>query len=191
MPKSEKLNELYMTYRKVFDAEDIVLGDGNINSRMVLVGEAPGREEVQQGKPFVGAAGKNLMEFLNRLEVKRENIYITNTIKYRLSKVNTDTGRIINRASTKKEIEENRGYLLKEINIIRPEFIITLGNTPLYAISGRNIKIGDVHGKIQKIDVLGIEYKLFPLYHPASIIYNRKLKVVYYEDIEKLREITR
>lgn len=189
MLKSEQLKDLYKLYEKVFYGKEIVFGDGNTDTRLILIGEAPGKDEVQQAKPFVGAAGKNLMEFLDKLAIKREDIYITNAIKYRLSKVNPETNRVSNRPATKKEIEENREYLLKEINIINPEYIITLGNVPLRSVCGTNVTIGEVHGRINRVEVLGTEYNLFPLYHPASIIYNAKLKVVYYEDLEKLMKI--
>lgn len=188
MSKSEWLNNLYDLYRKEFFGGEIVLGDGNIDSRLILIGEAPGKEEVLNSKPFVGAAGKNLAEFLDKLGLKREDIYITNAIKYRLSKVNSETGRVSNRPAAKKEILENRDYLLKEIEIINPEYIVTLGNVPLRSVYGDfGITIGEVHGSLKKVKVLESEYNLFPLYHPASIIYNAKLKEIYNEDLDKLK----
>ncbi|NLP13250.1 MAG: uracil-DNA glycosylase [Clostridium sp.] len=189
MSKSEQLKNLYELYEKVFYGKEIVFGDGNPDTRLILIGEAPGKDEVKQEKPFVGAAGKNLAEFLDRLGIIREDIYITNAIKYRLSKVNPETNRITNRPATKKEIEDNREYLLKEINIINPEYIVTLGNVPLRSVCGTNVTIGELHGKTNRVEVLGTEYNLFPLYHPASVIYNVRLKEVYYEDLEKLKKI--
>ncbi len=186
MSKSENLNILYDMYRKQFN-EEIVLGEGNVDTRLLLIGEAPGREEVSQSKPFVGAAGKNLNEFLDLLGVERESIYITNAIKYRLSKINPKTGRVANRPAVKEDIEQNRDFLLKEIEIINPYIIVTLGNVPLKAVTGdKNINIGPVHGSFMHIRVLDHNYKLFPLYHPASIIYNRSLKDTYISDIKKL-----
>ncbi|ABN54304.1 MAG TPA: uracil-DNA glycosylase [Hungateiclostridium thermocellum] len=190
MSKSERLKELYDLYRKEFQEREIVLGDGNVNSRLVLIGEAPGKDEVLKSKPFVGAAGKNLAEFLDVLGLKREDIYITNAIKYRLSKVKPETNRVSNRPATKNEILENRSYLLKEIEIINPEYIVTLGNVPLRSVYGDfSISIGEVHGTLTRVEVLGTEFNLFPLYHPASIIYNVKLKEIYNEDLNKLRMI--
>jgi len=188
--KNEELQLLYDKYKKEFAGKEIVLGDGNINSRLLLVGEAPGKDEVRLSKPFVGAAGKNLSEFLEVLDIDRESIYITNAIKYRLSKINSKTGRAVNRPATKEEINLNREYLLKEIDIIRPEYIVTLGNVPLKSVmSDNNISIGDVHGKLMTVSIQSATLNLFPLYHPASIIYNQSLKKVYYEDIQKLKEI--
>ncbi|HHV28763.1 MAG TPA: uracil-DNA glycosylase [Clostridium sp.] len=190
MSKSERLNNLYDLYKKEFDGEEIVLGDGNVESGLILIGEAPGKEEVLNSKPFVGTAGKNLAEFLDKLGLRREDIYITNAIKYRLSKVNPETGRVSNRPAAKKEILENRDYLLKEIEIINPEYIVTLGNVPLRSVYGDfSITIGEVHGSLNKVKILGAEFNLFPLYHPASIIYNSKLKEIYNEDLNKLKLI--
>ncbi|MDQ2086074.1 uracil-DNA glycosylase [Herbivorax sp. ANBcel31] len=190
MSKSEQLNILYDTYKSVFNEREIVLGDGSVDSKLLLIGEAPGKDEVLKKKPFVGAAGKNLSEFLDILGIDRSDIYITNVIKYRLSKVNPETGRVSNKPSTNKDVRENRKYLLNEISIIQPEIIVSLGNVPLRAVLGdMQIKIGQVHGNLKDILIEEKKYNLFPLYHPASIIYNRKLKSIYYEDLEKLKNI--
>lgn len=188
MSKSEQLNILYEDYKKEFAGEEIVLGDGNVDSSLLLIGEAPGKDEVRLARPFVGMAGKNLSEFLEVLGMDRESIYITNAIKYRLSKVNPQTGRVVNRPASKEEINSNRQYLLKEIEIINPRYIVTLGNVPLKAITDdHNISIGTVHGELKTVPISGKEYSLFPLYHPASIIYNRNLKDIYINDIKKLK----
>ena len=190
MGKREDLTELYKKYAREFEGEEIVTGDGNIDARVVLIGEAPGKDELRLQKPFVGMAGKNLDEFLNILCIKREEIYITTAIKYRLSKINPKSGRIVNRPATKKEIERNRQYLIDEVRIISPEYIVTLGNTPLGCIfpeAGEGI--GKLHGKVLTIVLGGKSFKLFPAYHPASIIYNRNLKDIYIEDLKKLKKV--
>jgi len=189
MSKSEQLEELYREYKKEFEGKEIVTGDGNVDADILLIGEAPGKDEVRLAKPFVGMAGKNLSEFLELLGVKREGIYITNAIKYRLSTINPQTGRAVNRPASKEEIDRNREYLLREIEIISPRYIVTLGNVPLKSVThDYGISIGSVHGEMKAVSISGREYFLFPLYHPASIIYNRKLKSVYIDDIKKLRE---
>jgi DNA polymerase len=190
MRKAELLNKLYSEYEKEFGESDVVLGGGNINAKILLIGEAPGKDEVKQGKPFVGTAGKNLDEFLKIIGLNREEVYITNAIKFRLSRVNAKTGRLSNRPSGKNEIEDNRPYLVKEINIIKPDYIVTLGNVPLKAVTDDySVSIGNYHGAIKKITVGDESYKLFPLYHPASIIYKRELKETYIQDILKFNEI--
>jgi len=185
----QRLDELYCKYTREFEKEDIVLGEGCINSPLVVIGEAPGKDEVRLGKPFVGAAGKNLNEFINLLDIDRESIFITNAIKYRLGKLNPKTQRIINRPATMQDIRDNQKWIYDEIKLLQPHIIVTLGNVPLRAVTDDfKITIGDVHGVIQTCSILGSRYKLFPLYHPASIIYNRKLKEVYIQDILNLKK---
>jgi len=182
------LSTIYNEYSnkiKAIYGEDtkIVYGDGNIKADIMLIGEAPGRFEEEQGKPFVGQAGKNLDEFISILKIKREDLFITNVVKIRPYKINKKTGRKVNRAPSKKEIDISLDTLLKEIEIVSPKIIVTLGNTPLKALLG-NVKIGDVHGKL-------IEHNgrlIYPLYHPASIIYNRALYDVYIEDLKNLKK---
>lgn len=190
MTRAEQLKKLYEDYRKEFEGYEIVVGDGNIDARLLLIGEAPGRDEVRLGKPFVGAAGKNLTEFLELLGIDRNAVYITNAIKYRLSRVNDETGRVVNRPATGREIDSNRKYLREEVSIIGPLYIVTLGNVPLKALMGdKGYGIGQVHGRIQTISIAQKDFLLFPLYHPASIIYNRSLKDVYIKDVMALKEI--
>jgi len=184
----QKLDELYYEYVKEFEKEEIVLGEGCITSPLVIIGEAPGKDEVRLGKPFVGAAGKNLNEFIGVLGIEREALFITNAIKYRLGKLNLKTQRIINRPATIQDIRDNQKWLHNEIKLLRPQIIVTLGNVPLKAITDDfKVTIGDIHGKLNTCNISGIEFKLFPLYHPASIIYNRALKEVYNQDILNLK----
>lgn len=162
----------------------LVFGSGNINAEILLIGEAPGKDEVLQGKPFVGKAGKNLEEFLNILNLKREDIYITNTVKIRPTKLSPKTGREVNRAPESQEIELFRPFLMKEIEIIKPKVIVTLGNVPLKTVlDDKSAQIGDLHGKAVVKDAL----TLFPLYHPAAVIYNQSLKATYSDDLLKLK----
>lgn len=188
MLKTQELDICYKEYKEKFSQMEIVLGSGNLESAIILIGEAPGRDEVAQGKPFVGAAGKNLSEFLNFLELSREEIFITNAIKYRLGKVSPKSGRIVNRPAKQLDIDENRPYLLRELEIINPKIVVTLGNVPIRALIGeKNISIGAVHGRINQWDIGNQEVNIFPLYHPASIIYNHSLKEVYQEDLKNLK----
>lgn len=190
MPKKDEILKLYDEYKSTFKDKEFVPGEGNEDAHLVLVGEAPGKDEVKLSRPFVGMAGKNLDEFLSIIGVERQDIYITNAIKYRLSKVNSETGRVSNRPATTDEIKSSREYLLKEIDLIKPSIIVTLGNVPLRSVTGsQSDGIGAVHGKIKPIIINGNEYSLYPLYHPASIIYNRSLKDTYVADVKNLGEI--
>lgn len=186
----EDFKQLEEEYKEIIKRElgidsKVVFGDGNTSARIVLVGEAPGEKEEELGKPFVGQAGKNLDEFLNILNLKRDDIYITNVVKIRPYKINPETGRKSNRPPDKKEVEVSIGTLERQLKIIRPEIVVTLGNVPLKAIlKDDNAKIGNYHGKPIKLN----EFVIFPLYHPASIIYNRALREIYNEDVHKLKE---
>lgn len=185
----QRLDELYYAYSKTFEKEEIVLGEGCVTCSLVIVGEAPGKDEVKLGKPFVGAAGKNLNEFIGILGIEREDLFITNAIKYRLGKINSKTQRVINRPATIQDIRDNQQWLHNEIKLLQPHIIITLGNVPLKAVTDDfKVTIGDMHGTLHNCNIAGSEFKLFPLYHPASIIYNRALKEVYIQDILNLKK---
>jgi len=184
------LQDLYKEYEQSFPGNEFVFGCGCTTPELLLVGEAPGREEVKFSRPFSGAAGKYLDEFLKLAGISRDAIYITNAIKYRLSKVNPKTGRLSNRPATKDEIMSSRTCLLKEIEIICPKYIVTLGNVPLRSVTGNfSYNIGEMHGKILYEKTSGKELLIFPLYHPASVMYNRSLKEICMGDILKLRNI--
>ncbi len=182
------LSELYEEYADRFAGNEFVFGCGCMSPKLLLIGEAPGREEVRLLRPFSGAAGKHLDEFLKIAGINREDIYITNAIKYRLSKENPKTGRLTNRPAAREEIISSRPFLLREIALIRPEYIATLGNVPLRALTGDfSMCIGAYHGTAVCVKIEEREYKLFPLYHPASVIYNRALKQTYETDILGVR----
>ncbi len=165
----------------------LVYGDGDASASVVLIGEAPGEQEALQGKPFVGKAGKILDDFLERTGLARAEIYITNVVKLRPTAV-SKAGRTVNRAPSKEEIALFRPWLQKEMELIAPKYIVTLGNVALRAASdSKTAVIGDFHGKIWADTPMGAA--LFPLYHPAAVIYNRALKETYEADLDTLRAI--
>jgi uracil-DNA glycosylase len=183
--KTEKINLLYKKASSLTEYKTI-FGEGNINARLMLIGEAPGAKEAEQGRPFVGQAGKNLEEFLNILNIKRDEIYITNVVKIRPFIINEKSGTEKNRPPNKKEIAVYCEILKDEIQIISPSIIITLGNVALQAVMENNhLTIGEQHGKLLNHN----NYLVFPLYHPAAIIYNQSLKPIYLEDLEILKEV--
>ncbi|MBE5798879.1 MAG: uracil-DNA glycosylase [Clostridiales bacterium] len=169
----------------------LVFGEGPEKPVLMLIGEAPGEQESLQGRPFVGKAGKNLDHFLELAGLKREEIYISNAVKYRPTKIGK-TGRVSNRPPTREEIALFRPWLLREIAEVRPKMIATLGNVPLGAVTGGRQTIGAVHGTVITAGETGLP--LFALYHPASLIYNRSLTDLYEQDVralaEKLHEIS-
>lgn len=163
----------------------LVFGEGPMSPRLMLIGEAPGEQETLQGRPFVGKAGKNLDRFLELAQLKREEIYISNAVKIRPTKVGK-SGRVSNRPPTSEEIALFRPWLIEEIAKVRPAMIATLGNVPLRAVTASKETIGQVHGRIIPAGETGLP--LFALYHPASLIYNRSLESVYEADVRMLAE---
>lgn len=161
----------------------LVFGEGPMQPLLMLIGEAPGEQESLAGRPFVGKAGKNLDHFLELAGLRREEIYISNAVKIRPTKVGK-TGRLSNRPPTKEEIALFRPWLLREIEEVQPKVIATLGNVPLHAVTGKNLSIGQMHGQMHVAGETGLP--LFALYHPASLIYNRSLEGVYEADVRAL-----
>lgn len=168
----------------------LVFGDGLAqNPVLMLVGEAPGEQEALQGKPFVGRAGKNLDGFLETLALKRNQIYVTNVVKFRPTRT-TPSGGTANRPPTKEERLLFAPWLMREIAIVRPAGLVTLGNVALQAFLKETV--GERHGAwtrtaVSPPDMPAFTLPLFPLYHPASIIYNPSLAQPYQEDLLALK----
>ena len=160
-----------------------MFGEGPDRPRLLLVGEAPGEQETLLSRPFVGKAGKNLDRFLELAGLRREEIYITNAVKLRPTKVGR-TGRVSNRPPTREETLLFRPWLLRELRLISPRVVATLGNVPLRALCGAKATVGELHGGA--IEAQDIGAPVFSLYHPASLIYNRALEPVYERDVRAL-----
>ena len=167
------IDGLYEGEKKV-----LVFGEGEADAPVMLVGEAPGEQESLMGRPFVGKAGKNLNEFLEGAGMERRALYVTNTVKFRPTKTSA-AGRTVNRPPTQEEVKLFVPWLEKEIALVNPKCVVTLGNVPLKALTDRRQVIGSLHG--QFMDLGG--RLLFPMYHPASVIYNPSLKEVYRRDL--------
>lgn len=185
-----KLNEVNARVLRIcrehFPDRHPVLGEGREGCTVMFIGEAPGAQEEEQGRPFVGKAGRNLDEFLETAGIERADVYIGNAVKIRPVKI-SPKGTVSNRTPTAREIELFASCLADEIEAVSPKVIVTLGNTPLRAVAGKNIRIGDVHGEMRE----HAGRYLYPMYHPASVIYDRSLKDVYISDVKRLGEILR
>ncbi len=182
-------------FRNLWPAErkTLVFGEGQaVQPPIMLIGEAPGEQETLQGRPFVGKAGKNLDGFLEAVGLERPQIYISNVVKIRPTRV-SPKGSVSNRPPNREELMLFTPWLYEEIMMVQPRRIVTLGNVALQALLGKGEVIGDHHGQSVTATVHcgGREqaFEVFPLYHPASIIYNRSLTDVYAEDLRKLREL--
>ncbi|HNW71918.1 MAG TPA: uracil-DNA glycosylase [Candidatus Paceibacterota bacterium] len=157
-----------------------VPGDGNPETQIVFIGEAPGKSEDEQGRPFVGAAGKFLAEMLENIGLKREEIYITNIVKYRPPN---------NRDPLPKEKDACRQWLHEELNFIKPKLIVFLGRHSMNDFFPDE-SISRIHGKLLIKKFQNIETKYFlPLYHPAAALYNGGMRETLMEDFKKIPKI--
>jgi DNA polymerase len=162
-----------------------VMGEGNLDAAVVLVGEAPGRKEDELGRPFVGSAGKLLDRMLKDAGLTREGVYITNVVNCRPPK---------NRRPKRAEVEACLGHLERLLGIIRPRVVAPMGNSAIeYFFKKFDLKqviIGDAHGKPVRARFLWGDAVLLPLYHPAAAIYNRRLLGELEDDVATLKRIS-
>ncbi|MFZ2125945.1 MAG: uracil-DNA glycosylase [Candidatus Microsaccharimonas sp.] len=160
-------------------ATNLVMGDGNLDADIVFIGEAPGKNEDLQGLPFVGAAGKFLNEMLAAAGMERKDVYITNIVKYRPPN---------NRDPSPEEKAAFWPYLLKQLQIINPKVVITLGRHSMeYFLPG--MKIGEVHGEAKRIQFGDHKIVIMPLFHPAAALYNGSLRQTLIDDFLKVPKV--
>jgi len=163
-----------------------VPGEGSLDASLMLIGEAPGRWEDEKGRPFVGAAGKLLDGLLASIGLRREEVYIANVLKCR------PPG---NRDPKPEEVEACTPFLDRQIMIIRPKVIATLGrHSTRYIFSKAGLpfkRISDVRGKVFKVRVLGMDVWVIPTYHPASALYNPGVKELLRSDFETIGRVVR
>lgn len=153
-------------------ATNLVMGDGNVNAEIVFIGEAPGKNEDEQGLPFVGAAGKFLNEMLAQAGMVRSDVYITNIVKYRPPN---------NRDPLPEEKKAFWPYLLKQLQIIEPKVVITLGRHSMeYFLP--DMKISQIHGQPKRIQFGDDKLVIVPLYHPAAALYNGGMRQTLIDD---------
>lgn len=165
-------------------AHNLVMGGGNVDADIVFIGEAPGKNEDEQGLPFVGAAGKFLNEMLAAAGLERADVYITNIVKYR------PPG---NRDPLPEEKEAFWPYLLRQLEIINPKVVITLGRHSMNYFLPQ-AKISDVHGHAVRKKVVyhggdTHEWLIVPLYHPAAALYNGSMRSVLIDDFVRVPAI--
>lgn len=162
------------------DVTQPVPGDGNPDANIVFIGEAPGKNEDIEGRPFVGRAGKFLNEMLEIINMNRNDVYITNTVKYRPPD---------NRDPRPEEVAACWPWLEEELNLIQPLVIITLGRHALNRFFPDE-KISTVHGELLEKKITGLPTShFFPLYHPAAALYNGGMRETLIKDFKKLPKI--
>ncbi len=152
-----------------------VPGEGPENADIMFIGEAPGFHEDQQGRPFVGAAGKFLDELLNTIDLKRKDVFIANVIKCR------PPG---NRDPLPEEVEGCKPFLDQQIELIQPKLIVTLGRFSM-ARAFPKARISRIHGQARKIG--GVVY--YPMYHPAAALHQPSLRRTVEEDMRRIPEL--
>lgn len=177
-----KLDELQRLAKEIIEnnvtpelkagAIQLVMGDGNSDADIVFIGEAPGQKEDEQGIPFVGAAGKFLNEMLAAANLKREDVYITNIVKYRPPN---------NRDPEPEEKREFWPYLMRQLEIIKPKVVITLGRHSGAAFIP-DLVISRDHGHARTVKYHEYEFLVIPLYHPAAALYNGSMRQVLIDD---------
>jgi uracil-DNA glycosylase len=168
------LCELHATRTKA------VPGEGDPASDLMFVGEAPGYHEDQQGRPFVGQAGKLLEQLLASIGLTREQVFIANVLKSRPPN---------NRDPRPEEIAACQPYLRRQIALIRPRVICTLGNHATKLLTGNPAGITRVHGRPQATEINGVSLYLFPIFHPAAALYTPAMLTTLKEDFLRLPEL--
>jgi uracil-DNA glycosylase family 4 len=158
----------------------VVFGVGNPHADLMFVGEAPGFHEDKQGVPFVGQAGKLLDNLLGGIGLERSEVYIANVLKCR------PPG---NRDPQPDEIESCEPHLFRQIELIQPRVVATLGNFATKLLSGKPTGITRVHGQEQEVTLGGNRVLLYPLYHPAAALYTPAMLNVLQEDFRRIPEL--
>ncbi len=156
-------------------ATQLVFGEGNPNAEVVFIGEAPGKTEDEQGKPFVGAAGQLLNQLLESVGIKREQVYITNIVKYRPP---------ANRDPLPEEVTAFLPYLKRQLEVIKPLLVATLGRYSMNLFLPE-LRISAVHGQAKRKN--GQVY--LPLYHPAVALYNGSMRATLATDFNKIPKL--
>jgi len=185
MTRSDKTKQLEKIAQKMINddplpelragAKQLVPGNGNADADIVFIGEAPGAREDEQGVPFVGAAGKFLAEMLDGIGLKREDVFITNIVKYRPPN---------NRDPLPAEIEASLPYLMQQLRVIEPKLVIPLGRHAMNVFFPDFI-ISEAHGTpVQKEDLV-----FLPLFHPAAALYNGGLRQTLKDDFALIPQL--
>lgn len=156
-------------------ATNIVPGEGNPDAAVVFVGEAPGRQEDLTGKPFVGASGRFLTELIESAGLTRSDVFITSIVKYRPPN---------NRDPRPDEKAQSWPYLLRQLRVIQPRLVVTLGRHSMGQFIPKG-SIGQLHGKL----VIGGEWPVLPLFHPAAALYNNHMRETLFDDFARLKHI--
>ena len=161
------------------NSQQLILGDGDINSSIMLIGEAPGIEEDKFGKTFMGEVGDLLKKMLNAINIKKENIYSAYAVNFRPPE---------DRKPTAAEIKKYSLYLQKHISIINPKIIILMGSTAMEALTGLNNKISIERGKWKEIIIKNTSYNVIITFSPSYLLRIPENKKYSWEDLKKIKQ---
>jgi len=183
--KPEKLNMLKNKIKLIKNCElkknatNIVFGDGNINSKIMIIGEGPGANEDAEGKPFVGRAGKLLDKMLAAIKLNRTKVYISNVVNYRPPS---------NRKPTDEEIQKYLPYLKSHIEIICPKILVLLGSTALNTLIGNEVVISKARGKWINKEIGKVKLSIIASFHPAFLMRQPEQKKLAWIDLKMIRD---
>ena len=183
--KLEKLKKLKKKIQHIKNCElkknatNLVFGDGNIHSKIMIIGEGPGANEDIEGKPFVGRAGKLLDKMLEAIKLDRTKVYISNVVNYRPPS---------NRRPTDLEIERYLPILIKHIEIINPKILVLLGSTALNALIGDEIVISKARGKWIQKEIGALKLWIIASFHPAFLMRQPEQKKLAWIDLKMIRD---
>ena len=183
--KIEKLNKLKKKFKLIKDcdlkknATNLVFGDGNINSKIMIIGEGPGANEDALGLPFVGRAGKLLDKMLTSIKLDRKNVYISNVVNYRPPE---------NRKPTDIEIQRYFPYLISHIEIINPKIILLLGSTALNTLIGNEEVISKARGKWIQKEIGSVRPWVIASFHPAFLMRQPEQKKFSWIDLKMIKD---
>ncbi|RSL33043.1 uracil-DNA glycosylase [Salibacterium salarium] len=188
---------------KPYHCEGFLYGQGPSSPLIMFVGEAPGETEINNGIPFSGRAGQYFDQYLNHLDITREDIYITSSVRsrpYKWGKPNGKPARKYNRTPNQKEIAAHAPILDAEIQAANPPIIVPMGRIAYWRLLGYSPQMGEVtgtfiHSPIRRLDdwekntyaFTSKPYTIFPLYHPAAVLYKRSLESVIYTHLNELK----
>jgi uracil-DNA glycosylase len=183
--KEKALDDLKLQIDSINDcnlknnSKNVVLGDGNINSPIMLVGEAPGVEEDNTGKTFLGEVGDLLKKMLNAINIKKESIYVTYAVNFRPPE---------DRKPTTIEIKRYSLFLQKQISIIKPKIVILMGSTAMESLTGLNSKISIERGKWKEIIIKNMTYNVIITFNPSYLLRVPENKKYSWEDLKKIKQ---
>tara|TARA_B100000029_G_scaffold107928_1_gene99220 strand:+ start:6353 stop:7060 length:708 start_codon:yes stop_codon:yes gene_type:complete len=183
--KSEKLEKLKKKIQLIKNCElkknakNLVFSDGNINAKIMIIGEGPGANEDSEGKPFVGRAGKLLDKMLTAIQLDRKKVYISNVVNYRPPN---------NRKPTELEIERYLPYLISHIEIINPKILLLLGSTALNSLVGNDVVISKARGKWINKNIGASKPWIIASFHPAFLMRQPEQKKLAWIDLKMIRE---